>query len=105
MKRGIDGQIYSIHAPGLPSLLLPVYAVAGYLGVVAFLCLLAALTALAIFDLAHAVAGARAASLPVPAVGLTVPFVPHGWLIFPGDARRAHRRLGLCGGSGRARSA
>jgi hypothetical protein len=83
MKRGVDGQIYSIHAPGLPLLLLPAYAAAGYLGTVLFLAVLAALTALAIFDLAHAIAGSAAAVATWAAVGLTVPFVPHAWLIFP----------------------
>ena len=83
MKRGLNGEIYSIHAPGLPLLVLPVYAVAGYGGVVAFLCLLAALAALAIFDLAQAVAGTRAAVLTWMAVCLTVPFMPQGWLIYP----------------------
>ncbi len=38
--RGIDGQIYSIHAPGLPALVAPAFAVAGYRGVVALLILL-----------------------------------------------------------------
>jgi hypothetical protein len=83
MKRGLNGAIYSIHAPGLPLLVLPVYAIAGYGGVVAFLCLLAALTALAVFDLAQAIAGTRAALLTWMAVCLTVPFVPHAWLIYP----------------------
>ena len=58
MRRGVNGEIYSIHAPGLAVLVLPVYALAGYGGAVAFLCLLAALTALAIFDLAFEIAGA-----------------------------------------------
>ena len=83
MKRGLNGQIYSIHAPGLSALVLPAYAAAGYGGVVGFLCLLAALTALAIFDLAHAIAGARAAMIAFAGVALTVPFLPHGWLIYP----------------------
>ena len=83
MKRGLNGQIYSIHAPGLAVLVLPVYAIAGYGGVVVFLCLIAALTALAIFDLAFAIAGARSAAITVAAVALTVPFLPHGWLIYP----------------------
>ena len=83
MKRGLNGQIYSIHAPGLAVLVLPVYALAGYGGVVVFLCLIAALTALAIFDLAFQVAGARAAAITFAAVALTVPFLPHGWLIYP----------------------
>ena len=83
MKRGIDGEIYSIHAPGLPVFLLPAYAVAGYPGTVLVLCLIAALTALAIFDLAEALAGTRVAVATWLAACLTVPFVPHSWLIFP----------------------
>jgi hypothetical protein len=83
MKRGLNGQIYSIHAPGLAVLVLPVYAAAGYGGVVAFLCLIAALTALAVFDLAYALIGARAALTALAAVAVTVPFMPHAWLIYP----------------------
>lgn len=83
MQRGKNGQIYSIHAPGLPALVLPVYAVAGYHGVVAFIALLAALTALAVFDLAELMAGRKTAVLTWLGVCLTVPFVPHSWAIFP----------------------
>ncbi len=83
LRRGQDGEIYSIHAPGLSVLLAPAFALAGYTGAVVFLCLIAALTALAIFDLATALTGARTAWLTWAAVCLTVPFVPHGWLIFP----------------------
>jgi hypothetical protein len=83
MQRGQNGQIYSIHAPGLPALLLPAYAVAGYRGAVVFIAWLAALTALAVFDLAALVGGQRAATLTWVGVCLTVPFVPHSWSIFP----------------------
>ena len=83
MTRGLNGQIYSIHAPGIAALVLPVYAVAGYGGVVAFLCLIAALTALAIFDLTRALAGVRPALIAVAAVALTVPFIPHAWSMYP----------------------
>ncbi|HEY6214035.1 MAG TPA: hypothetical protein VIW45_17195, partial [Vicinamibacterales bacterium] len=83
MRRGANGQIYSIHAPGLPALLLPAYVVGGYLGTVVFMCVISALTALAIFDLAAAIAGAHAALLTWIGVCLTIPFVPHGWLLFP----------------------
>lgn len=83
MKRGIDGEIYSIHAPGLPVLLLPAYVVFGYFGTVLVMSLIAALTAVAVFDLAEAVAGTRTALAAWAAVCLTVPFVPHGWLIYP----------------------
>ncbi len=83
LTRGADGEIYSVHAPGLPVLLLPVYAVAGYLGCVVFICLIGALAALAIFDLSEALGGRRAALLTWVAACLTIPFVPHSWLIFP----------------------
>jgi hypothetical protein len=83
MKRGIDGEIYSIHSPGLPAVLLPFYAAAGYRGALLMMCVIAALAALAVFDLAEFVAGRSVAWLVWTAVCLTVPFVPHSWLIFP----------------------
>jgi hypothetical protein len=83
MQRGQNGAIYSIHPPGLPALLLPVYAVAGYRGAVAMMCVLAALAALAVFLTAEALAGRRAAVLTWLAVCFTVPFVPYSWSIFP----------------------
>ena len=43
MTRGADGQIYSIHAPGVSFLLLPAFAVAGYAGAVATIVLSSAL--------------------------------------------------------------
>src|SRR5262249_34565994 len=82
-ERGKNGEIYSIHAPGLPALILPAYAVAGRYGVVALMALIAALTALAIFDLAGAIAGRTAAALTWLASGFTLPFIPHAWMIFP----------------------
>ena len=83
MKRGIDGEIYSIHAPGLPVLLLPAYAVAGYLGSILVLSFLAALTTRAVFDLTAELASRRVALVTAVAVCFTVPFVPHAWMIFP----------------------
>jgi hypothetical protein len=80
---GLNGEIYSVHAPGLPALLLPAYGLAGYPGAVVFICLLSALAALAVFDLAERLGGRRTAWLTWAAVCLTVPFVPHSWLIFP----------------------
>ncbi len=81
--RGVNSEIYSIHAPGLPVLLLPAYAVAGRPGAVAFIALLAALAALAMFDLSEALAGRGAALAAWAASCLTVPFLPHAWMIFP----------------------
>ncbi len=83
LRRGVHGEIYSIHAPGLPALVLPAYAAYGARGAVLFVAMLAALTALAIFDLATKVAGATSATITWVATCFTVPFVPHAWLIYP----------------------
>ncbi len=83
LRRGLNEVIYSIHAPGLPALLVPAYAVAGYRGAVVMLCLFGALAALAIFDLAALLAGPADGVAGWAATCLTVPFVPHSWLIFP----------------------
>jgi hypothetical protein len=83
LRRGRNEVIYSIHAPGLPALLVPAYAAAGYIGAVVMICLAGALAALAVFDLATLLTGPAAAAVTWAAVCLTVPFVPHTWLIFP----------------------
>jgi hypothetical protein len=83
LRRGLHGEIYSIHAPGLPALLLPAYAAYGARGAVIFIALLAALTALAVFDLAARIAGPTAGGIAWAATCFTVPFVPHAWLIYP----------------------
>jgi len=57
LRRGVDGQIYSIHAPGLPALALPAFAVAGHRGVVAFLILVAALASALVWRSAHLMTG------------------------------------------------
>jgi hypothetical protein len=83
LVRGRNGEIYSIHAPGLSALLLPGYAIAGTRGAVATMCLLAALAALAIFEIAGIVAGAGTALVTWALVCLTVPVIPHAWGLFP----------------------
>ena len=83
LRRGAGEVIYSIHAPGLPALLVPAFAVAGYWGAVVTLCLFAALAATGVFVLAGMLAGPAVAWATWAAVCLTVPFVPHAWLIFP----------------------
>jgi len=86
MVRGKDGLIYSIHAPGLSAILLPAYAVAGYAGSLLVVCLIGAFMAVAVFDLADAVAGRRAALFTWAAICFTVPIVPAAWLIYPDTA-------------------
>jgi hypothetical protein len=83
LRRGLNEVIYSIHAPGLPALLVPAYAIAGYRGAVVMVCLFGALAALAIFDLAALLTSPATAWIAWAATCLTVPFVPHSWLIFP----------------------
>jgi hypothetical protein len=82
-ERGKDGEIYSIHAPGVPALVLPVYAIGGRTAAVLFVVLMAALAALAVFDLGDAIAGRAAAVITWAACCFGVPFVPYAWLIFP----------------------
>jgi hypothetical protein len=83
MQRGTNGQIYSIHAPGLSALLLPGYAAGGARGAVATAALLAALAAAAVFALVSRLAGAPVGWLVWGMVSLTVPFVPHAWALYP----------------------
>ncbi len=57
LRRGQDGAIYSIHAPGLPALVAPAFAVAGYRGVLVLLLILSAVAAGLAWELARRVTG------------------------------------------------
>ena len=57
LRRGLNREIYSIHAPGLPALVLPAFAAGGYRGVEAFLILLASLAAALAWQLSRRVTG------------------------------------------------
>lgn len=83
LRRGMGRVIYSVHAPGLPALLVPAYAVAGYRGVVVTMCLLSALTALLVFRLARLVTGPSAAILTWIAVAFTMPVGVMSWMVYP----------------------
>ncbi len=84
MRRGVDGQIYSIHAPGVSALVLPAFAAAGYAGaVVTVIALTAAGTAaawLAAYWLTGSAGAAWAAWL---AIVSAAPFLLHGFTIYP----------------------
>jgi hypothetical protein len=86
LRRGQNGAIYSIHSPGLSVLLLPGYALAGAPGAVLTVCLLAALAAVAVFDVALVAGGKAPALLTWISVCLAVPFVPHAWMLYPETA-------------------
>jgi hypothetical protein len=87
--RGQNGAIYSIHSPGLSALVLPGYAAAGARGAVLTMCLFGALAALAIYDVALLLGGPGIALLTWLCVCLTVPFVPHSWMLYPEMAAAA----------------
>ena len=83
LRRGLDEVIYSVHAPGLPALLLPGYAVAGAWGSVVLVVLMAALAAALMFATAERLTNRAVAWVTWAAVACTVPFAPHAWLIYP----------------------
>ena len=56
-RLGRNGEIYSIHAPGLPAIVAPAFAIAGYHGVVVFLILLASAGSALAWRLTYAVTG------------------------------------------------
>jgi hypothetical protein len=84
LRRGQDGEIYSIHAPGLPVLLLPSFGSAGYLGARVFIALVAAIGAgLAWRAGFHVTGSAAAAWFGYASVTLSAPFFLHTFTIYP----------------------
>ena len=84
LQRGTDGAIYSVHAPGLPVVLLPGFAAAGHPGAVATLILVAMAGAWLAWRAAWRVTQDVGASW-VGTVGTVgaAPFFLHGGAIFP----------------------
>jgi hypothetical protein len=84
LKRGRDGEIYSIHAPGVATLLLPAFAVAGYPGAVALLAALSGLAVAVLWRAAYLVTtSAGAAWIGVIVVATSATFFLHTFTIFP----------------------
>jgi hypothetical protein len=82
--RGRDGEIYSIHAPGVSALVAPAFALAGYPGVVIFLVLLAAAGSGLAWRLAWLVTRREdAAWFGWAAVTLSVTSVFHSFAVYP----------------------
>jgi hypothetical protein len=83
-RRGRNGEIYSIHAPGLPALVAPAFAVAGYRGVVFFLILLASVGSALAWHLAWTVSGRTdAAWFGWAATTLSVTSIFHSFTVYP----------------------
>ena len=84
MRRGVDRQIYSIHAPGVAALVLPAFAAVGYPGAVGTVIVaIAAGTAaawLAAWWLTASIGAAWAAWL---ALVVSAPLVLHGYAVYP----------------------
>jgi hypothetical protein len=84
LQRGSDGQIYSIHAPGVSVAVAPAFAIAGWPGAVATVIALAAATAALIWLTAWRLTGsAGAAWVAAAAFSLTAPGYFHAFTIFP----------------------
>jgi hypothetical protein len=84
VRRGRNGAIYSMHAPGLPALVLPAFAIGGYRGVVVFLLLISATAAGLAWWLAWRVTGdAGAAWFGWATIALAAPFVLDSFTVFP----------------------
>jgi hypothetical protein len=84
LRRGANGQIYSIHAPGLPAVVAPALALFGYPGVVAFLALAsAAATALAWIAVWRVTGDASASWFGWATVSLSAPFVFQAFTVYP----------------------
>ena len=83
-RRGRNGEIYSIHAPGLPALVAPAFAVAGYRGVVIFLILIASAGSALVWSLTYAVTRrADAAWFGWATVTLSVSTIFHSFTVYP----------------------
>lgn len=84
LKRSTSGEIYSIHAPGVSIVVLPLFAIAGYVGAVLTTVLIAALTAAIMWRLAFRLsASAAGAWVAIGAVFATTPYFLHSFTIYP----------------------
>ena len=83
-RRGRNGEIYSIHAPGLPALVAPAFAIAGYHGVVVFLVLIASAGSALSWWLTYLVTvRSDAAWFGWAAVTLSVSTIFHSFTVYP----------------------
>ncbi|MEX1127728.1 MAG: hypothetical protein WEB50_04085, partial [Vicinamibacterales bacterium] len=79
-----DGRIYSIHAPGLPAVVAPAFAIGGYAGAVLLLLVVAALGSALTWHLAWLVTHRTdAAWFGWAAVTLSVTWIFHSFTIYP----------------------
>ena len=96
IQRGRDGQIYSIHAPGVSAVVLPAFAVAGYRGAQIMVLLLAAVTGALVWSAAwRATDSAAAAWFAWAAVAGSATFLLQSAMIFPDGPGAAAAAVGV----------
>jgi len=84
LKRGTDGEIYSIHAPGLSLAVIPAFALFGYPGVIVFLALISgAATGLAWEAVWKTTGDAGASWFGWATVALSAPFFFQAFVAYP----------------------
>ena len=83
-RPGVNGELYLGHAPGLPALIAPAFAIGGYWGTVAWIGLLGALGSMFVWQAGYIVTrDVGSAWFGWSAVVLTAPALFHGTLIYP----------------------
>ncbi|MEO6238880.1 MAG: hypothetical protein ABIQ52_17940 [Vicinamibacterales bacterium] len=84
IRPGRNGEMYSIHAPGLPALILPAFAIAGYPGVVVFMIVIAAAACALAWSLAWRATGSMSAAwFGWSVVTFSAPFLLESFTVFP----------------------
>ena len=83
-RRGLDRQIYSIHAPGVSALVAPAFAVAGYPGAVFTVIAVVSLGLALLWRAAFVLTGSAAAAwLAWAVLTASAPFLLHAFTIYP----------------------
>ena len=103
LKRGTDREIYSIHAPGLPAIVAPAFALGGYPAVVALLVLLSALGTVLAWRATWLLTGDAGAAWFAWAASFAAPFFFHCVRGLPGRARIACSSRPACSRSSGSR--
>jgi hypothetical protein len=84
LRRGTDGEIYSIHLPGVSVLVAPALAIGGYPLVKVWLALLAAMASMVMWRAAYALAGSAAGAwFAWAGVSITAPFLFLAFTAYP----------------------
>ncbi len=84
LRRGTDGQIYSIHLPGTSVLVAPAFALGGYAAVKVWLSVLAGAASALAWRTAYVLAGSAAAAwFGWAATAMTAPFLLLAFTVYP----------------------